>query len=331
MTNELATALDRLLEARCSPATVRRIEDGAAWGALWEELEASGFASALVPEAQDGAGLSLVDAFPFLVACGRSALPLPLGPTLLARGALGGAGIRIPTGPVAIAPRSEVVEGGLRCETVPFGATAEWVLVQREAGAALLSINGAVVSPAPGGGRIDADLWWRSEPRQTVHIGGTLDVRLLGACVLAAQLAGAMDRILALSLCWASEREQFGRPVGRFQAVQQQLAVLAEHVAAARIAAQLGCWSPTHLPVRNLVAVAKARASEAAVPVAAIAHALHGAMGIAAEHELQLFTRRLGTWRMAFGSEGYWNRWLGAQLVTSGQDMVEFVRTTLSA
>lgn len=330
MTDELATALERLLEARCPPAVVRRLEDGAPWTPIWEELDASGFASALVPEAQGGAGLSLAEAFPLLLACGRAALPLPLGPTLLARGALAAAGLPVPAGPIALAPRCEIVEGGLRCDAVPFGGIAEWVLVAQETGTAFLRVEGAGIMPAPAGRRIDADLWWRSGAPRSVSVGGGLEVRVLGACALAAQLAGAMERILALSLTWVSERAQFGRPVGRFQAVQQQVAILAEHVAAARTAAELGCRSRTHTPVRELVAVAKARTSEAAVSVAAIAHALHGAMGMAEEHDLQLFTRRLGAWRSAYGSEGYWNRWLGAQLVASGMDAVEFVRTALS-
>lgn len=330
MTDDVAMALERLLEARCPPEAVRRIEDGERWDALWEELESSGFAMALVPEAQDGAGLSLAEAFPLLLACGRAALPLPLGPTLLARGAMGAVGVPVPGGPIAIAPRCDVVESGLRCDAVPFGGVAKWVLVERDGAASLLGVADAVISPAARG-RVDADLSWRSEPGKAVSVGRGVDVRVLGACALAAQLAGAMERILTLSLTWIGEREQFGRPVGRFQAVQQQVAILAEHVAAARIAAELGCRSRTHAPARNLVAVAKARTSEAAVPVAAIAHALHGAMGIAAEHDLQLFTRRLGTWRIAFGSEGYWDRCLGTQLIESGQDAVEFVRTALSA
>ena len=51
---------------------------------------------------------------------------------------------------------------------------------------------------------------------------------------------------------------------------------------------------------------------EAATRVAATAHAVYGAIGISEEHDLQLFTRRLHEWRLADGSETYWNRLLGA-------------------
>ena len=77
-------------------------------------------------------------------------------------------------------------------------------------------------------------------------------------------------------------------------------------------------------------AVAKARTSEAAVQVAAIAHALHGAMGVTEEYDLQLSTRRLHEWRMAHGSETHWHRELGRLFFDSpAASSTDFVRTLL--
>ena len=135
------------------------------------------------------------------------------------------------------------------------------------------------------------------------------------ACVAAALLAGALKKISDLTLRYAGERQQFGHPIGKFQAIQHQVSVLAEHAFAARMAAQIGCQSATATPDRLRVAVAKARASEAALEVAAAAHAIHGAIGFTAEFDLQLYTRRLHTWRQAAGSESYWHRVLGEELV----------------
>ena len=131
------------------------------------------------------------------------------------------------------------------------------------------------------------------------------------ACLIAAQMAGAMQRVLEMTLQFANDRQQFGRPLGKFQAIQHQLAVMAEQVLAARMAAQIGCDSPGNRPHRMNAAIAKARASEAAVEVAALAHSIHGAMGFTADHDLQLFTRRLHAWRLQAGSESYWHEVLG--------------------
>jgi len=59
-------------------------------------------------------------------------------------------------------------------------------------------------------------------------------------------------------------------------------------------------------------AIAKARASEAALEVAALSHAIHGAIGFTAEYDLQLYTRRLHLWRQTAGAESYWHDQVGA-------------------
>lgn len=117
-----------------------------------------------------------------------------------------------------------------------------------------------------------------------------------------------MTRCFEMSLQYGNDRTQFGRSIGKFQAVQHQLAVMAEHVAAARIATaaafRAGLAQPALLPA----AIAKARASEAAALAANTAHAVHGAIGVTEEYDLQLYTRRLHGW-LAHGSEAYWRKW----------------------
>lgn len=135
----------------------------------------------------------------------------------------------------------------------------------------------------------------------------------LTACLVAAQMAGAMQRVLEMTLQFANDRQQFGRPLGKFQAIQHQLAVMAEQVLAARMAAQIGCGAAVALNA----AIAKARASEAVVEVAALAHSIHGAIGFTADYDLQLFTRRLHAWRLQAGSESYWHAVLGQAVLTT--------------
>lgn len=154
--------------------------------------------------------------------------------------------------------------------------------------------------------------------------------RELGAVVVAGQIVGALERSLEITLAFANDRVQFGRPIGKFQAIQHQLAVMAEQVAAARMAAQIGCQSDGALPHPARAAVAKSRASEAAGIVAPMAHAIHGAIGVTAELDLQLFTRRLHQWRAEHGSETFWNRELGRALLASEQPLaLDYLRAEL--
>src|SRR3546814_11479431 len=118
--NELLAPFERLLETACPLATVRAIEGGGDAAGLWDAIEASGFLDALVPEAQGGAGLALADVAPILMACGRFAVPLPVGDTIAARYLFAQAGETPPPGPILVtsaqreaeAARSEARRGG---------------------------------------------------------------------------------------------------------------------------------------------------------------------------------------------------------------------------
>jgi len=91
----------------------------------------------------------------------------------------------------------------------------------------------------------------------------------------------------------------------------------------------MGFASDTHLPNTDFAAVAKARTSEAALAVASIGHAVHGAMGFTGEYDLQLYTRRLHEWRAAYGSESYWNERIGTALLAQRGATVDFIRARL--
>lgn len=132
-----------------------------------------------------------------------------------------------------------------------------------------------------------------------------------------AEIAGLAETVLAMTLDWTQTRQQFGKPLSKNQAVQHSLAQMAAETAAAGAAVGLaglglagGRWP--------LVAAAKARASEAAGIVAALAHQLHGAIGVTAEHRLHLFTRALWQRRDLGGSEFDWQARLGAAVLARG-------------
>ena len=315
-------AVRQLFMAQCTPQVVRSIEAGLPAKPLWQLIEASGFADALVDEAQGGAGLSLSAVYPILELCGAFALPVPLGETILARALLAHAGIAILRGSIALASAWSSADGGVVCDTVHGGQVADWVLVSLGAGYETLPANVNLLLPVSQAKKsavgfcLDAKLEWpQAIASAALRFPCQHNLKELQACIYAAQLAGAMQSVFTRTLHYANDRNQFGRPIGKFQAIQHQLSVMAEHAFAARMAAQMGCRSSTFMPESLCVAVAKARSSEAAVEVAALSHSIHGAIGFTQEFDLQLFTRRLHLWRQAGGSESYWHAVLGEALV----------------
>lgn len=323
MHNAYADALDALLRDRCTPATVRGIEQGADPLPLWQTLQQSGFADCLLPEAEGGGALTLADLAPVLHTLGAHAMPLPLAQTMFARALLHAQRMTMPTAPVALAGFDDDAPATL----VADGLHAGWFLVQQGTQCQLLPRARARVEPTGA----HADLVVRlhrpalADGEPFALPAGTL--RNIGACLHAAQLAGAMSRVLDLTLQYANDRQQFGRAIGKFQAIQHQVSEMAEHVAATAMAAQLACQGDALRPDRWLAAIGKLRASDAVTPVAAIAHAVHGAIGITEEYDLQLYTRRLHAWRVADGAERWWARVLGEAVFAGGDaGMVDVVR-----
>lgn len=323
MDNAYSDAVESLLHDHCTPAVVRGIEAGADASALWTLLHESGFADCLLPEA----ALTLHDVFPMLRVMGQYVLPVPLAQTMFARAVLHAAGAQIPDGPIALAS----VDGQARVR-VADGATAQWFLIQHGAEARLVRRDAADVRPTGVHGDLTVSVAaWSTSSAPAAQSAKSLALapgalRTMGAALHAAQLAGAMAHTFEMTLQYANDRTQFGRPIGKFQAIQHQVSVMAEHVAAARMAAQLACAADGWQPDPMRAAIGKFNTSDAVTPVTSIAHAVHGAIGITAEYDLQLLTRRLHAWRMADGSERYWAGEIGAAACNDGGGAVDLIR-----
>ncbi|WP_353151718.1 acyl-CoA dehydrogenase family protein [Pollutimonas bauzanensis] len=339
MDNLFSESVERLFSQVATPVAIRAIEQGASTNAMWQELEQSGYLDALVPEAQDGAGLTLAQVFPMLLSAGKHAVPLPFAQTMLARAWLTAAGVVPPSGAITIAglEASLLQNGAIQADTVPFGWVSQWVLADLGDYAALLPVADADSEHAGGYGSLCATLRWNEWPATAVKIplGSPLslpDLAVLAAAALASLMAGAADRVLALTLDYANQRSQFGKHIGKFQAVQSQISVMAERTWACRMAAQLACQGKAWAPQLLLAAVGKSRCSEAAAIIADIGHAVHGAIGVTQEYDLQLYTRRLREWRLCGGGETYWASRIGAQLLHhSDKSALAFICDELSA
>jgi hypothetical protein len=128
-----------------------------------------------------------------------------------------------------------------------------------------------------------------------------------GALMGAVLMGGAMARARDLAIEYARDRHQFGQPLNRFQAVQHELAQLAMEATAADHMTARAVADPRP----ELVAAAKVVSGRAASRVAALAHQVHGAIGVTQEHMLHRFTTSLWRWRDQHGTESDWGFELG--------------------
>ena len=140
------------------------------------------------------------------------------------------------------------------------------------------------------------------------------------ALARAGQMAGAISAALTLSVEYTRQRQQFGKPLAAFQAIQQQLAVLAEEAAACRAAVSSAARAADRDDAKFEIACAKLRANIAAGQSASIAHQVHGAIGFTKEYALQKFTRRLWAWRSEYGNDRHWADMIGKTAAARGAD-----------
>jgi alkylation response protein AidB-like acyl-CoA dehydrogenase len=339
----VAETARRIFGDLCDPQAVNRAADDGWMAPAWSALEEAGLPLAWVPEALGGSGAGLADGFAVLREAGRAAVPLPIAETLVAGWMLAQAGIASPRGPMACGPAragDRIVlagDGSLsgRLRAVPFAKGAEHlaVLAERQGGGAVVALMAACDA------RIDDGTSLAGDPLNPVRLDGVrpaavadappgLDadaLMLVGAAVRAIQMAGALEAILDLAVAYANERVAFGRPIGKFQAVQQSLARLAGEVAAAIAAAgsaadAIATTAAFDESALLEAASAKIRVGEAAGEGAAIAHQVLGAIGFTREHVLHRYTRRLWAWRDDFGSESVWAVKLGNLVAAKGAD-----------
>jgi hypothetical protein len=205
---------------------------------------------------------------------------------------------------------------------VPCAADADWLLLHdRRSGALHLVDPAAVVLTAVDTvdrARRAATVDWQPAP-DTLVADDPAAVDLAfdrGAFGTAAMLVGLGQRMLDLTVAYVTEREQFGAPIGSFQAVKHHLADALKELAFARPAVYRAAHSlATGAETRRRdVSMAKAMASDAAWFVGRQALQCHGAIGYTVEHDLQLYLKR--TWALADAwGDAAWHRDRVAQAI----------------
>ncbi len=339
----VARSAERLYADLVDRSLLDRFEAGVFPEAAWQRVADSGFPLALASESAGGIGQRWSGAWPILRGLGHWHVPLPLAETMIAGQLLSLAGIALPDGPVTL------IEDDLGGRLVVTGSGAALRLSGRLTGVpwarhcrhALASIPGtglALLDLADGSVTLEAHDDVSRTPadalvlRQTPAVAVAPNplpslgrpVLVLGAVARCAMMVGALERILEEAVRYAQDRIQFGRPIGRNQALQQQLAVVAGDVAAARMAAQVAAADAPSSPADDgatavfSTAVAKIRCGEAATRGTSVVHQVHGAIGFTYEHPLQYSTRRLWAWREQFGADSWWAQQLGRAAIAGG-------------
>ncbi len=319
---QLADVTGRLLQARVTPDLLRYAEAGNWPTDLWNEIAELGIANALVPAESDGHGLCWQDIAPTLMALGYHACPLPIGEDAIVQAAIARAGLPPVDGISTLPVRQEkpisrrgngTVSGALH--GVPWAEVATHVAFEADDGENSELFHVALAGLAQG-----PHSYVSRTPHSDVTVQRSVSgaptrrgaLALDGAMLRALQLVGALKRTLKECVDYANTRVQFGKPIGRFQSMQQLIAALGNEVAAANAATAAAAAALDRKGTADLaVAVAKARSSAAAGRAAAIVHEVHAAIGVTEAYHLHFVTRRLWQWRDDFGSEFVWHDIIG--------------------
>ena len=285
---------------------------------VWAQIEEMGWPLLRVPEADGGSGLGMCEFCALAEELGAGLVPEPLIPVAMAlRIAPAAAGqIVIPAwqerantlslhGPTTL--RNGHVTGVK--VFVPMAAGADAFLVTTADGNAIVRRDAPglrldIVTTQDGGNfgtlRLDAT------PAQPVSGGDPEAALEQAALATAAYLLGVMDRAFAITLDYMRTRQQFGKPIGSFQALQHravdveiQIALTRASIEAAAATLDAGC---TQAQRQAAVSRAKARASDAALFVTREAVQLHGGIAYTDEYDIGLFVRKAMTVCNQFGS-----------------------------
>ena len=311
----LRDAAKALLDDRCDMAAVRRACDRGGFDAeLWAAMVEQGWTGIAVPEARGGVGLGTVEAAVLLEQTGAHLAPVPLAQQLIALGALaaGPWGEWLISGEavacVARTPLQRAGDGSVsgRPEPVIYGARADVLVAPANDELVAVDLAGVVRSPEPAMDQTRELAWIDLDGAAAVTVGGAEDVAAhldRGAVFHSAEMLGGAESVMTLAVGYAKVREQFGRPIGSFQAVKHRCADMLVDVEAMRSAAYHAAWAlGTGGPeATETAAVAKIWCSDAAVRVAESALQVHGGIGFTWEADVHLYLKRAQLDGVVFG------------------------------
>ncbi|MBN8848103.1 MAG: acyl-CoA dehydrogenase family protein [Sphingomonas sp.] len=284
---ELRDGVRAFLEGTHCPEVLRRLDaEGGRDPAIWRGLVEMGLTGLIVPEAQGGLGLGLVEAALVAVELGRADVSEPIVDTAL------------------IAPRLIADEAQLaaiasgKLKVALAHPVNPWVADADQAGLVL-------------GGAATRERLESADPLRRLFAVERAEADAvmldLAALMAAAQLVGASERMLTLATEYAKDREQFGQPIGAFQAIKHHLASVAVALEFARPVLWRAAYALDHGHARAPIHVshAKLAATDAAMLAAETAIQVHGAMGYTYEVDLHYWMKRAWALAGAWGDRAF--------------------------
>jgi alkylation response protein AidB-like acyl-CoA dehydrogenase len=309
--------------------------------ATWRQMCELGWIALRVPEAAGGSGLGMREYCALTEECGAGLLPEPLIPCSLAARVLNGTALeRLIAGDTIIIPAWQERANSLALTSdttlrgdrlfgrkvfVPMAAGADAFLVSTNAGLALIAPDAAGVSltidrTQDGGNH--GTLTFDNAPAESIA-GDLADAIEEATLATSAYLLGVMERAFAMTLTYLKTRQQFGKPIGSFQALAHRAADLKIQVALTRASVEAAAVTLDTSSVaavrRAAVSRAKSRASDAAMRVTREAIQMHGGIGYTDEYDVGLYVRKAMVLANLFGSAAL-HRARYAELATEDDD-----------
>jgi alkylation response protein AidB-like acyl-CoA dehydrogenase len=299
-----------LLTRECKPERVRHLmsTDTAYDADLWRAVTDQGWTGIIIPEQFGGLGLTVVELAAIAEEMGRALLPGPLFSTIFASAALIHAGTdaqrRRWLEPIAAGEvRATVALGRELVYDAEIADVIFWVtadgLLEVEKRAPGLTIRR---TPSMDETRKLYTLSFAAAPRAGMSAGArkAIDVATAALC---AEMVGGMQWILDTTVDYAKTRQQFGKPIGAFQAVQHHCADMLLLTESSRSATYYAAWALTHDEDASPIAasMAKAYCSDAYREVGNKGIQVHGGIGFTWEHDLQLYYKRSKASETLFG------------------------------
>jgi acyl-CoA dehydrogenase len=331
----------KIFDKHCTKEILMEAEKGMWSDSLWKILQNSGMHLIGISEGKGGGGGDVEDVLSYLKIVGKYAVPLPLAENFLANWMITNSGLDVLEEPATIAAdifffkRTDngwIVNG--KGTHIPWASKVKHLVVigQTENHENVIGILDLQKC------RIESRENLAKEPRDDVLADNVFvpvksvsqrlftedDLEKMRMATKIMLMAGALEKILELTISYAKERTQFGRPIGKFQVIKQQLAIMAGEAVVAHTAHGATIHAVQHAQATNKIKMAKIQLNQAATKVTNIAHQILGAMGYTNEHILHYYTKRLWSWREECGRERNLSAEIGSEIL-SEKDVWSYV------
>ena len=324
-----------LLDGVSPPEAVRVVVDagGGRSDDIWSAMVEQGWLGVALAEERGGLGFGTVELAVLLEEVGRHATPVPFAPTVLAIAALDAAGDGDTVERLVAGEAVGTVAWSARAEAVTAAeAGGGWALSGRPdptlyAASASLALVPAIAADGPALFCVDLDAVGRPTAEPAIdrtrelgwlHFDGTPATRIgdadavdalldQGAVFSAAEMLGGAGRVLDMTVEYAKDRVQFGRPIGSFQALKHRCADMLVDVEGMRSTVYWAAWCIGAGDPEASVAASTAKiwGSDASKRVMASGLQVHGGIGFTWEHDLHLFLKRAQLDQLTFGDAAY--------------------------